>query len=145
MISVSIVQSDPEVIGSIGYYSGKEFDHVKSDGVRSYNSSVADLLEEDIKGKEHIFQPYDFYTSRLSKRFFKEDFINLTRASIKKEYVQRAFSKEITNTMPLLSKQLSNSTKAYDDYFAKNAQKSSGLINNTGLKPITTYRDYLEH
>ena len=43
----------------------------------------------------HVQQPYDFFTSRKTKRFFREDFTNLTRAATNKEYLQREYKREI--------------------------------------------------
>ena len=87
---------------SVGYYSGKEFENLKSDLNRSYCSSVQDLMDKDMVDTDHQFQPFDFVTSRKTKRFFKEDFVNLTHAALKKDYVQRAFNREISTTVPLI-------------------------------------------
>ena len=129
IISVSSIDNDvsqdkSETL-SIGYYSGREFANAKDDGERSYNSSVHDLFEQDLKGNTIVFQPYDFYTSRRNKKFFKEDYVNLTRASIKKDYVQREFTKEIESNMPQMKKQLASSILAYDDYFQKHIKTAS--------------------
>lgn len=39
----------------------------------------------------NLAQPYDFGTSRKTKRFFREDYLNLTKAATSKEYVTRQF------------------------------------------------------
>lgn len=62
------------------YYSDKEFEHVLSDTYRSYCSSINDE-------KINYHQPYDFGTSRKTKKFFRNDFINLSKAAVDKEYV----------------------------------------------------------
>lgn len=85
---------------SIGYFSDKEFDHVKSDLAKSYCSSLADLHDQDLIGKDHLFQPYDFFTQRRTKRFFHEDFVNLTKAAVDKEYINRQYLKEVDTNLP---------------------------------------------
>ena len=81
--------------GSIGYYSGKEFENLQEEDVKSYCSSVADMEEVALLDLNHVQQPYDFFTSRKTKRFFREDFTNLTRAATNKEYLQREYKREI--------------------------------------------------
>ena len=71
----------------MGYFSGREFDHVLSDLEKSYNSSLHDFQEKELKGKDHKFQPFDFFTSRVTKNFFKEDYVNLTKAATNKGYI----------------------------------------------------------
>ena len=71
----------------IGYYSGREFSKLSLDLAKSYCSSVADVYEEDVRGKGHVIQPFDFFVSRKTKRFFREDFLNLTKAATNKDYI----------------------------------------------------------
>lgn len=43
---------------------------------------------DELIGKDHLFQPFDFFTSRKTKQFFREDFVNLTKAVTSKEYIR---------------------------------------------------------
>ena len=66
-----------------------------------------------------LAQPYDFGTGRKTKRFFCEDYINLTKAATDKTYVVREAKKEEERDMPHLLQKLSKSAKAYRKYFNK--------------------------
>ena len=46
----------------LGYFSGREFCNLSNDLNRGYCSSVASMYEEDLKGKGHVPQPFDFFT-----------------------------------------------------------------------------------
>ena len=46
----------------LGYFSGREFCNLSDDLSRGYCSSVASMYEEDLKGKGHVPQPFDFFT-----------------------------------------------------------------------------------
>lgn len=85
---------------NFGYYSDREFENVANEVVKSYCSSVFDRNENDLFGKDMFIQPYDFGTSRRTKRFFNEDYVNLTKAATDKEYAIRCYKKEIENDAP---------------------------------------------
>lgn len=57
----------------LGYYSGLEFENVDADLEKSIRDSDLDLEEEIIYGQDHLFQPFDFFTQRKTKRFFREE------------------------------------------------------------------------
>ena len=40
--------------GEFGYYSGREFANLSIDLAKSHCSSVADIYEEDVRGKGHV-------------------------------------------------------------------------------------------
>ena len=58
-------------------------------------------------------------TSRLTKRFFKEDYLNLTKAATNKDYIKRQQRNEINDLLPGLEDELVAAETAYDDYLEK--------------------------
>ena len=86
----------------MGYYSGCEFENVISDLERSYCSSICDVDDRDCFGKAKLIQPYDFGTSRRTKRFFREDYVNLTRAATDKDYALQQYKREMETDFPHL-------------------------------------------
>jgi len=76
-------------------------------------------------GKDHLFQPFDFFTSRKTKRFFKEDFVNLTQAITNKDYITREYSREVNETLPDCQHQLFASEVAYKEYLTKKKNTTS--------------------
>lgn len=80
---------------------------------------MADLHDQDLIGKDHLFQPYDFFTQRRTKRFFHEDFVNLTKAAVDKQYINRQYLKEVDTNLPDVHQKLKASEAAYNEYLAK--------------------------
>ena len=103
----------------LGYYSGLEFENLERDLEKSICESVDDLEEEYVLGKDHGFQPFDFLTSRKTKRFFREDVMNITRAITNKDYNQREQRKEIDRINPNINRELLHSEIVYDEYLSK--------------------------
>ena len=100
----------------LGYFSGLEFENLERDLEKSICDSVDDLEEEYVLAKDHGFQPFDFLTSRKTKRFFREDVMNITRAITNKDYYSREQRKEIDRINPNIRKELIHSQIVYDDY-----------------------------
>ena len=101
-----------------------------SDTGRSYCSSIND---------DHpaYLQPYDFGTSRKTKRFFREDYINLTKAAIDKEYALKCYKKEMEKDVPHLLHSLMASSRAFRAYFDKVIeQKANGKPVNDPLRLV---------
>ena len=61
------------------YWEDQEFEDLSAEIARSYCSSVFSEVEDNMLDKKRAV-PYDFFTIRKAKKFFKEDYVNLTRA-----------------------------------------------------------------
>ena len=85
------------------YWEGKEFEDISED--RSYCSSVHDENEDNLHDKDRVV-PYDFVSIRKAKRFFKEDYVNLTRAAISKEYIEAINNQAIQRDLPGIDAEL---------------------------------------
>ena len=107
---------------ALEYYSGQEFENLEQDLEKSICDSVGDLEEDQAFGKDHLFQPFDFFTSRKTKRFFHEDIMNLTRASTNKDYVKRLHRQEIEKIHPHIHTELLQSESVYNEYLARKDQ-----------------------
>lgn len=118
----SIEETDKTV--DLGYYSGLEFENLEQDLETSICDSVGDLEEDHMVGKDHLFQPFDFFTSRKTKRFFREDIMNLTRAITNKDYIKRLQKKEIEKIHPHIHTELLKSEIVYNEYLGKKDQTS---------------------
>lgn len=68
------------------FWSDKEFENLSDQLHRSYCSSQMDF-EDDQFREAHRMMPYDYLTQRKTKRYFKEDPINLTHGLVSKDYV----------------------------------------------------------
>lgn len=53
------------------------------------------------------------------KRFFREDYVNLTKAAIDKDYILSKYKKEMESDLPHLLRELSKSQVAYREYLNK--------------------------
>ena len=62
------------------------------------------MQDREFKGKDHRYQPFDFFTSRKTKKFFKEDYVNLSKAATNKEFIMREYRNEISKDMPWIKK-----------------------------------------
>ena len=87
------------------YWAGKEFENLSDEVARSYCSSIFSEKEGNLHEKEREV-PYDFITARKAKRFFKEDYVNLTKASINKEYIDGVNADTVKQDLPDIEDEL---------------------------------------
>ena len=66
---------------------------------------MCDVLESNMLDKERAV-PFDFISTRKAKRFFQEDYVNLTRAATNKEYMEDMDSRVIEKELPNIDHEL---------------------------------------
>lgn len=95
---------------------------------RSFCETVVNTDEEYVMDKDHLYQPFDFFTQRKAKRFFKEDLLNLTKVATNVDYVKREEKREIDSINPNIRSELLQSEIVYNDYLSHKANDSGGFV-----------------
>ena len=86
---------------------------------KSICESAEDFEENFIYGKNNEYQPFDFFTSRKTKHFFKEDVMNIARAITNKDYIERENKKATDLLNPNINKEFLHSEIIYNEYLKK--------------------------